>query len=180
MTPSAPGQGAGRPDCIDPDCVQAVYCRERCQQHYNRDVRNGTLALDKAYHDPLPPLTCSVGDCQLNIRNDKNGGNGMCGLHFQRWKKHGDPLYVRPPRRPSPCTYEGGCDRPEIARGLCHAHYKRKQKHGDPSVVLKPRTGRPADPRALSRDRATGRVGTPASAAAQPPPDRAPPAARYC
>jgi len=123
--------------CIDPGCERPVYCRARCRQHYNRDVRNGTLALDKTYHDHLPPAMCSIEGCERNIRNDSNGGNGMCGLHFQRWKRHGDPLYVRPQLEPGPCSFHG-CTRPAVALGLCGTHWRRKRKHGDANIVLKP------------------------------------------
>jgi hypothetical protein len=36
---------------------------------------------------------CSVADCELKAK-----GRGLCNKHYQRWKKHGDPLVVLPPR----------------------------------------------------------------------------------
>ena len=120
--------------CIEPECDKSVYARERCQQHYNRDVRNGSLPLNKAYHDPLPPQECSVADCNRNIRNDKNGGHGMCGLHHRRWRSHGDAEFVR---ELEPCSIDA-CTQRAIARGLCQTHYARWRKHGDPNIVLKP------------------------------------------
>ena len=125
-------------------CGQPVYCRDRCQRHYNQGVRNGTLALDKGYHDPKPPQECSVVPCGRNIRNDKNAGHGMCGMHYQRFRKHGDPLYEPPPGRTGreQCEFVGEnevrCTKTIQARDYCAAHLKRLSKHGDPTIVLKP------------------------------------------
>lgn len=142
MTSAGPKPTSGKGECIEPDCGRAIYCRQRCQQHYNRDVRNGTLALDKSYHDPLPPVECSVTGCERNIRNDSNGGNGMCGIHYQRWKKYGDfSIDRRAGKRLGQCTaVDAGerCIEEAIARDLCDKHYARWKKHGDPSIVLKP------------------------------------------
>ena len=38
-----------------------------------------------------PP--CSVDGCER-----PPAGRGLCGMHWQRWKKHGDPNYQRPAR----------------------------------------------------------------------------------
>ena len=130
-------------DCVEPGCGTAVYCRDRCQRHYNRDVRNGTLVLDMEYHDPKPARSCHVLipvtglACGRDVRHDKNGGKGMCGVHYQRWKKHGDPLYVVPPATAVECAYHG-CSKAAAARGLCPTHWRRWRKHSDPSIVAKP------------------------------------------
>jgi hypothetical protein len=36
--------------------------------------------------------TCSVNGCQLGVHS-----TGMCRLHWDRWRKHGDPLHTRWP-----------------------------------------------------------------------------------
>lgn len=48
----------------------------------------------------------------------------MCGRHYQRFLKFGDPLADRRRRR-RPCIVDG-CDRPAAGKGLCGAHYAQK------------------------------------------------------
>lgn len=63
----------------------------------------------------------------------------MCGPHYGRFLKHGDPLaggrYYEP--RPGCCTIEG-CDREVVARGWCGKHYARWSAHGDPTILKTP------------------------------------------
>lgn len=61
---------------------------------------------------------CGIDGCERPLY-----GRGLCALHYQRWRKHGDPLanYRRVGR--SICTIDG-CDRPIVGRGLCSKHYK--------------------------------------------------------
>lgn len=53
---------------------------------------------------------CSIDGCEVESR-----GRGWCMKHWKRWRKHGDPLYVRPrfsdpnPRFDSYCQEEGEC-----------------------------------------------------------------------
>lgn len=35
---------------------------------------------------------CSVEHCNKNAHYSAHGAMGMCGAHYQRWKKYGDPL----------------------------------------------------------------------------------------
>lgn len=86
---------------------------------------------------------CSVPGCDRVAR-----ARGWCRLHYERWKRQGDPLVVlprggarvMPPRqrmvRPI-CQFDG-CDHRSIrgGRGWCSKHYRRWYRHGDPSVVL--------------------------------------------
>lgn len=59
---------------------------------------------------------CSVSDCSgAAIKR------GMCSKHYQRWRKHGDPLHVVTPER-APCSE---CGEPAQARSLCPKHYQR-------------------------------------------------------
>lgn len=80
---------------------------------------------------------CSVTDCGRPLV--KPHGRGMCNLHYQRWRKHGDPLYIRErPKRQGvePCVIEG-CDKPIKGRDWCAAHYSRWQRHGSPTARLR-------------------------------------------
>lgn len=78
--------------------------------------------------------TCSL--CPLPVRT-----RGWCFKHYDRWLRHGDPLYEDGRREHSPRPYrldkpEGcdiaDCDRPHYCNGLCSAHWTRRQRYGDP------------------------------------------------
>lgn len=77
---------------------------------------------------------CSVDGCsRTRTRAD------YCGMHYQRWRKYGDPGQAAPQRRkvttaPTTCTVND-CDRPTQGRQLCARHYYRIRKYGDPNVV---------------------------------------------
>lgn len=83
---------------------------------------------------------CSIEGCGRPSR-----GRGWCSMHWSRWRKSGDPLYV--PQNgvdwnvATQCQVEG-CDTKAHAHAYCSKHLTRWLKHGDPSVVL-PITGRP-------------------------------------
>lgn len=78
--------------------------------------------------------TCSVDECNHPVL-----ARSYCSLHYQRWRKHGDPLAVtgRPgkERAPQPCSVED-CNGLVYASGYCAKHHRRWRKHGDPSVAL--------------------------------------------
>lgn len=66
---------------------------------------------------------CSIPGC-----GKRRVGRGWCSLHWQRWQKHGDPLW-EPVRQPPICSVDK-CQSPTKAKGLCQAHYWRLRKHG--------------------------------------------------
>jgi hypothetical protein len=66
---------------------------------------------------------CTIPDCtSLNV------ARGMCALHYQRWKKYGDPLRERPTRG-QPCSISS-CDGLTVGRGWCKRHYYRWRRTG--------------------------------------------------
>jgi hypothetical protein len=76
-----------------------------------------------------PASLCSVSndDCTPGAKVE---GHGLCSKHYQRWQKHGDPLWVREPRTchvNQNCTVDG-----KLCHGLCDKHYWRWRKFGDP------------------------------------------------
>ena len=77
-------------------------------------------------------MTCSVDGCD---RTDVRGKLRLCNKHYQRWWKHGDPLYG--PTRHERCTIEG-CDKPPRSAHAewCEMHYGRWRRHGHPEVLL--------------------------------------------
>jgi Recombination endonuclease VII len=90
--------------------------------------------------------TCSVND---PAGHSKSGGfaNGMCPKHYQRWKKHDDPLILK---GPSPAGFTnktcraGDCGKPARALGYCSMHYRRWNLYG--STDLPERPGKPVTP----------------------------------
>lgn len=81
--------------------------------------------------------TCAVEGCE-----GRHSARGWCGLHYQRWRRTGDPLAtVGTPVRP--CSVDG-CPHAYLARGYCATHYQRWRKTGDPGPVgrLKRPTGK--------------------------------------
>jgi hypothetical protein len=100
-----------------------------------------------------------MDDCDKESR-----GRGLCGTHWLRWRKYGDPTVVKRPgidyMTKVPCSVDD-CDRLAHAHGFCGLHLRRWEKHGDPAVVGE-RNGRPlkgdvptwaAVHKRLSRDR---------------------------
>ncbi|MDN5918204.1 MAG: hypothetical protein L0I76_24420 [Pseudonocardia sp.] len=71
-------------------CTGPVKARALCQSHYRRWQRGGTVEtpiLDRS-HVGSP---CRVVGCER-----LNFGNGLCGPHYKRNRKYGDPLGSRP------------------------------------------------------------------------------------
>lgn len=84
----------------------------------------------------MPKRTCSIDGCE-----NPHYGRGWCRAHYQRWRKTGDPLKIRPARwdgyeRPS-CSV-AGCDELAHARGMCPSHFCRDRRHGDPLAGRRP------------------------------------------
>lgn len=76
--------------------------------------------------------TCSIEGC-----DKRHEARGWCESHYQRWKKHGDPLGGGPPKKRSTspvCSIED-CTRPSKSHGWCNTHYERWRKYGDVEFV---------------------------------------------
>lgn len=67
---------------------------------------------------------CSVDDCDR-----RHYGRSFCRLHYQRWRKHGDPLSGAMVRNPEICTIDG-CEKRCRTKGLCPMHYQRERITG--------------------------------------------------
>jgi hypothetical protein len=75
------------------------------------------------------PSLCSINndDCTPGATVE---GHGLCSKHYQRWQRHGDPLWRRVRKTCSvsqDCTVGG-----KLCHGYCDKHYWRWRKYGDP------------------------------------------------
>src|ERR1035441_383600 len=75
----------------------------------------------------MPHLTCVIVDCDKPVQVKSRG---WCPMHYQRWRKYGDPL--REPAAPADGCSVDDCGQPHKSRGLCRMHYARWKRHGDP------------------------------------------------
>jgi hypothetical protein len=72
---------------------------------------------------------CSVEGCGGGARC-----RGLCGAHYQRWLKYGDPLGSRQPKTgPGTQCSVPGCIKPCRRNGLCHIHSSRVKACGSPT-----------------------------------------------
>jgi hypothetical protein len=72
-------------DCRTKECGRKAEFRGYCRNCYSRLMRSGKL-------EKLPVKTkdkCKVEECQRLVGSD--GVKGFCSMHYQRYKKHGDP-----------------------------------------------------------------------------------------
>jgi hypothetical protein len=67
----------------------------------------------------------------------------MCGMHYQRFLKYGDPLVrrVRQPGVRKICTIKG-CGRVVAGHGWCDKHYRRWKRTGNPELLIGPLEGK--------------------------------------
>lgn len=72
-----------------------------------------------------------MAKCKIEGCNKDLIAKGFCSKHYNRFKKHGDPLYIKEVQKGKPCTIDG-CDRPIIGKGWCSLHYGRWRRNGDP------------------------------------------------
>lgn len=68
---------------------------------------------------------CRVPGCGRPIKVLKES---LCGLHYARLRRHGDPEAWKKPVRPE-CSVDG-CTLRAVGHGLCDMHYRRLRRHG--------------------------------------------------
>jgi hypothetical protein len=69
----------------------------------------------------------------LNCKNEYYS-KGLCKKHYDKNRRHGDPLYIEILRKDDPCSIKG-CDKPFFANDLCQMHNARLKRHGDPLYI---------------------------------------------
>jgi hypothetical protein len=73
---------------------------------------------------PASSPICAIEGCGRPYRS-----LGWCHGHYERWRRHGDPLGGRHPQ--GVCSVED-CARTATIRGWCDRHYNRWRRTGDP------------------------------------------------
>jgi hypothetical protein len=85
------------------------------------------------------PTRCSVEDCDRGVT-----AHGLCPRHYQRWRKYGDPNYLkpRPPKKPKRSTSGCNCGGPCFYCGRAlsqgrhhHDHFPIPWRHGGEETV---------------------------------------------
>jgi hypothetical protein len=78
---------------------------------------------------------CSIPQCQRRVV-----ARGWCPLHYDRWRRNGDPLLTHrsPNLLPGAICSGDDCAKPVVARGLCTGHYQRWAKYGTLSLPSAP------------------------------------------
>lgn len=77
----------------------------------------------------MVPKTCSIPECAKGLV-----ARGWCFMHYQRWRKHGDPLYVRKFPSKGKCSIDGCETTGGLRKTWCGKHYKRWYKYGNPNT----------------------------------------------
>lgn len=111
--------------CSVDGCEKKVLAKGLCQEHYYRMKRYGTF-------EPFPKR--KRGICSIEGCGRPHYGRGWCAMHWAKWRNHGDPLWCRVRKEPSPCTV-GGCNNPSVARGLCWRHYSLWRDYGRTNLI---------------------------------------------
>ncbi len=71
---------------------------------------------------------CKIAECENPRYSGRGCGRGMCGLHYQRWRKHGHTRVTRRFMTPAAECVAPSCPRDAYARGRCHKHWARLRK----------------------------------------------------
>lgn len=74
-----------------------------------------------ATHDSI----CFIAGCGKHVHF-----GGLCSMHAERKRRHGDPLAGAAKPRGG-CSVEG-CPKPHYGKGYCNGHHRRWSRYGDP------------------------------------------------
>ena len=72
-------------------------------------------------------MICSVDGCDRSHK-----AKGFCSMHYNRYRRNGDPLYVLKDYNNTGICSISGCFAKYEAKGYCKKHYERYIVHGDP------------------------------------------------
>jgi len=99
-----------------------------------RDARTSGALTDRRRAD-MTTLTCSIEEC-AKPTGAKGTARGFCSMHYNRWRRNGDPLIRTQRTVIAECTVEG-CQKPHDAKGLCTSHVTKLRRYGTP-IYRKP------------------------------------------
>lgn len=74
--------------------------------------------------------SCSVEGCKR-----KYDAKGFCHMHYNRWKRHGNPLIITKDMSKNKSCKIVNCNKTYKGLGFCTKHYQRFKKWGDPLFV---------------------------------------------
>lgn len=139
-TPLAPGKVRLAAECSEPDCAGKPIAKGLCRNHYYKVHKAANpekyelwkaRARERRGSKPRPvkvDVPCSVEGCEKLAES-----KGMCGAHYQRTRRFGDPTF-HPPAPARICVVDG-CEAVPNARGMCSTHYYRWARYGDPNIA---------------------------------------------
>lgn len=131
-SPLAPGRRAQSDACSMDECGARPLAKDLCRRHYYQRARGATARPEATPRPQRKPRAKRSVQCAVSECNQQRTARGWCGMHYQRWRRFGDPEF-HPPAPARICTIEG-CSKVPNARGLCPAHYYRWSTYGDPLV----------------------------------------------
>ncbi|WP_127530083.1 hypothetical protein [Paenibacillus kobensis] len=75
--------------------------------------------------------TCDINDCTKPVK-----AKGLCSMHHQRMRRHGNPQTVktRGAKEPSVCGW-ANCTRMAVSKGWCTKHYYINRINGQQSTL---------------------------------------------
>jgi hypothetical protein len=93
------------------------------------------MRIERRARRRVQATECSVKGCKRHVE-----ARGMCGRHYHRWCRYGDPLAggtFQGDAEAKTCT-RLGCTRKFYAKGLCQIHYLQqwqRENHGAAKVA---------------------------------------------
>lgn len=141
-TPHGPRKRAQTPECLTEGCSAKPIAKDMCKKHYYEKYWKDRGGRPKSRYVPRVYQYNSISEalatdskfCHVEGCGDRSQARDLCGKHYQRWRRFGDPTFY-PPEMPRRCTVDD-CPNVSNARGMCSGHYRRWQLHGDPKLTM--------------------------------------------